>query len=148
MANIFSFKRVNWFLFTLSAIQKLYNNKNVLQDIKVKQVHSNECNFAFVVIFCSFYIFFDVKKYKMKFEKSAAWKNRSSHRRCSIKKGVIKSFAKFKGKHLRRSLVFNKVASLRHFSRTPFLQNTSGRMLLKKVQHGNRRGVTRTITNI
>ena len=26
---------------------------------------------------------------------------RSSHRRCSIKKGVLKNFAKFTGKHIR-----------------------------------------------
>ena len=37
---------------------------------------------------------------------------RSSHRRCSMKKGVLKNFPKFTGKHLCQSLVFNKVASL------------------------------------
>ena len=36
-------------------------------------------------------------------------KNRSRHRRCSLKKGVLKSFAKFTGKHLCQSLFFNKV---------------------------------------
>ena len=35
---------------------------------------------------------------------------KSSHQRCSAKKGVLKNFAKFTGKHLRRSLFFNKVA--------------------------------------
>ena len=35
---------------------------------------------------------------------------RSSHRRCSIKNGVLKNFAKLTGKHLCQSLVFNKVA--------------------------------------
>ena len=78
-------------------------------------------------------------------------KNRSSHRRCSARKGVLRNFAKFKGKHLCQSLYFNKVANLRpatllkqrlwhrcfpvnsaKFLRTPFLQNTSGRQLLKK----------------
>ena len=38
---------------------------------------------------------------------------RSSHRRCSIKKGVLENFAKFTGKHLSQSLFFNKVAGLR-----------------------------------
>ena len=75
--------------------------------------------------------------------------NRSSHRRCSIKKAVLKNFTKFTGKHLRQSLFFNKVAALRpatllkrkswhrrftvnfaKFLRTLFLQNTSGRLLL------------------
>ena len=35
--------------------------------------------------------------------------DRSSHRRCSIKKGVLRNFTKFTGKHLCRSLFFNKV---------------------------------------
>ena len=51
---------------------------------------------------------------------------RSNHKRCSIRRGVLKNFAKFTGKHLCQSLFFNKVAGLR-----PFLQNTSGRLLLK-----------------
>ena len=35
---------------------------------------------------------------------------RSSHRRCSVKKDVLRNFAKFTGKHLCQSLFFNKVA--------------------------------------
>ena len=35
---------------------------------------------------------------------------KSSHQRCSVKKGVLRNFAKFTGKHLCQSLVFNKVA--------------------------------------
>ena len=38
---------------------------------------------------------------------------RSSHKRCSMKKGVPRNFPKFIGKHLCQSLFFNKVASLR-----------------------------------
>ena len=76
-------------------------------------------------------------------------KNRSSHLRCSVKKGVLKNFAKFTGKHLSQSLVFNKVAVLRSstllkkklwhrcfpvnlekFLRIPyFIENTSIRLL-------------------
>ena len=37
---------------------------------------------------------------------------RSSHRRCSVKKGVLRNFAKFTVKHLSQSLFFNKVADL------------------------------------
>ena len=37
----------------------------------------------------------------------------SSHRRCSIKKGVLKNFSKLTGKHLCQSLFFNKVTDLR-----------------------------------
>ena len=38
--------------------------------------------------------------------------DRSSHQRCSVKKGVLKNFAKFTGKHMCQSLFFNKVAGL------------------------------------
>ena len=77
-------------------------------------------------------------------------KNRSSHRICSVKKGVLRNFAKFTRKHLYQSLFFNKVIGLRlvtllkkklwrrcfrmnfsEFLRTPFLQNTSRQLLLK-----------------
>ena len=70
---------------------------------------------------------------------------RSSHGRCSVKKGVPRNFAKFIWKHLCQSLFLNKVAGiwpatlfkkrLWHrcfhvnfvkFLRTLFLQNTSG----------------------
>ena len=75
--------------------------------------------------------------------------SRSSHRRCSVKKGVLRSFAKFTRKHLCQSLFFNEVADLRpatllkkrlrhrcfpvnfaKFLRTPLLQNTSRRLVL------------------
>ena len=35
---------------------------------------------------------------------------RSSHRRCSVRKSVIRNFSKFTWKHLWQSLFFNKVA--------------------------------------
>ena len=75
------------------------------------------------------------------------WIYRSSHQRCSMK-----NFAKFTGKHPCQSLFFNKVTGLRpatlfkkslwhrcfpvnfaKFLRVPFLQNTSGRLLLNLV---------------
>ena len=37
---------------------------------------------------------------------------RSSHWRCSVRKGVFRNFEKFAGKHLCQSLFFNKVAGL------------------------------------
>ena len=42
-------------------------------------------------------------------------KTRSSHRRCSVKKRVLKNVAKFTGKNLCQTLFFNKVAGLRQF---------------------------------
>ena len=41
--------------------------------------------------------------------------SRSSHQRCSVKKGVLKNFAKFTEKHLCQSLYFNKVAEACNF---------------------------------
>ena len=38
---------------------------------------------------------------------------RSSHRGYSVRKGALRNFAKFTGKHLCQSLFFNKVAVLR-----------------------------------
>ena len=74
---------------------------------------------------------------------------RSSHRRCSLRKGVLRNFVKFTGKHVCQSLLFNKVAGLRSatllkkklwhrcfpmnfakFLRTPLLRNISGRLLM------------------
>ena len=76
-------------------------------------------------------------------------KIRSSRQEVFCKKGVLRNFAKFTGKHLCQSLFLNKVAGLRSatllkkklwhrrlpvkfakFLRTPFLQNTSWRLLL------------------
>ena len=74
---------------------------------------------------------------------------RSSHPRCSVRKGVLRNLAKFPGKDLCQSLSFNKVSRLRpatlskkrlwhrrfsmNFSKflgTPFLQNTSRQLIL------------------
>ena len=74
---------------------------------------------------------------------------RSSHQRSSVKNGVLRNFAKFRGKHLCQVLIFNKVAgpepetlfkkrlwhrcfplNFAKFLRTPFSQKTSGRLLL------------------
>ena len=77
--------------------------------------------------------------------------NRSSHQRCSIKKGVLRNFAKSTGKHLCQSLFFSKVAGACNFIkkgtlaqefssgfckflRTPFVQNTLERLLLECAQ--------------
>ena len=62
---------------------------------------------------------------------------RNSHWRYSVKKGILRNFAKFIGKHLCRVFFYNKVAGLKYLPvnfvkllRTPFLRNTSGRLTL------------------
>ena len=69
---------------------------------------------------------------------------KSSLRRCSLKKGVLRNFVKFTGKHLCQSLTYVRPkallkkrlwfrcfpANFAKFLRTHFLQNTSARLLL------------------
>ena len=59
---------------------------------------------------------------------------RSSHQRFSIRKGVFRNFAKFAEKHLYQNLFLIKFmwisVNFTKFLRTPFLQNTSGRLFL------------------
>ena len=59
--------------------------------------------------------------------------SRSSHQRCSVKKGVVRNFAKFTGKDLFQGLFFNRGTLAQLFScqfckifMNTFLQNTSG----------------------
>ena len=78
-------------------------------------------------------------------KKKLVWNFRSSRLEAFYRKGVLRNFAKFTGKHLCQSLFFNKAASPRlvtllkkrlwhrsfpvnfaEFLRTSFLQNTSG----------------------
>ena len=52
---------------------------------------------------------------------------RSNHRRCSMREGVLRNFAKFTEKHLFQSLFFNKVAGQEFCE---IAKNASGRLLL------------------
>ena len=104
----------------------------------------NHVSIIFYLVFssCS-YFKFSCKKWQI---------SRSSHRRCSVRKGVLRNFAKFTGKHPCQRLFFNRVGGLKpatlfkkrlwrrcflvnfaKFLTTPFLQNTSGRLLLNQV---------------
>ena len=62
---------------------------------------------------------------------------RSSHQKCSLRKGVLRNFAKFTGNCLRPSAFLKKrllhrcfPVNFAKFLRTPFLQITYGRLLL------------------
>ena len=72
----------------------------------------------------------------------------SSHRSCSVKKCVLRNCAKFTGKHLCQSLIFNKElttlfkkryrcfhVNFAKFLRTHFLRNTSGPLLFSFLTH-------------
>ena len=58
-------------------------------------------------------------------------KFRSSLQRCSVKKIVLRNFAKFTGKHLKRLWHRCFPLNFTKFLRTPFSQNPSGRLLPK-----------------
>ena len=96
--------------------------------------------FCFPIIFLFLFSFFYWKTFEKMYK--------SSHQRCSVKKGVLRNFSKSTGKHLCQSLFFSKVAgalatllkkrlwhrcfpvNFAKFLRTPFSQNTAGRLLL------------------
>ena len=92
---------------------------------------------------------------------------RSTHRRYSVKKGVLGNFAKSTGKHLCQSLFFNKVKGLRpatlvkerlwywcflvsfgKFSKKTFLRNTCGQLLMNFITIKNTDMGRRKITNL
>ena len=56
-----------------------------------------------------------ITEIQKKKKKKTLTRNRSSHQRFYVKKGVLRHFAKFTGKHLSQSLFFNKVTVLNIF---------------------------------
>ena len=70
---------------------------------------------SIIYVFLYLYIQYLVKELKSKVHKcySKASNIRSSHRRCSVKVGVLKNFTKFTGKHMSLNLFVSKVAGLR-----------------------------------
>ena len=83
---------------------------------KSLQLYSKLCCRYFAVYFMSF---FQTGSLKNTFPQTLVITTvvlsmyRSSHRKCSMKKGVFKNFTKFTGKRLCQSLFFNKVVGLR-----------------------------------
>ena len=98
------------------------------------------------IIIWNFFFFFRNNQLELLYSKNISDKSRSSHQRCSMKKGVLRNFTKFTRKNLSRvSFLIKLQASglkpatflekrLWHrcfpvnfvqFLRTPFLQNTS-----------------------
>ena len=79
---------------------------------------------------------------------------RSSHQKCSMKKGALRNFTKFTGKvadlipaTLLKMRPWHRYfpVNLTKFLRTPFLHNTSGQLLLTFLEL---KGVFRTLSNI
>ena len=88
------------------------------KDLKSKYVHFIQK--YYIYISC---LFFEIKRFSV-------WSFiRSSHQRCSIKKGVLRNFIKFTGKHLCQGLFFNKVEH--RIYRTPSVAASSSLMNVK-----------------
>ena len=124
-----------WYLLT-----RIFSYKNrILDSVLIRKNTLSENPYSRI-----FYAVYETKK-----RVSLLFIDRSSHRRCSVTKDVLRNFAKFTGKHLCQRLFFNKVAGLRlatllkkklwhryfpvnfaKFLSTAFLQNTSGWVLL------------------
>ena len=140
----------------------MYSIKKVL--LRISQYsQENTCVGTTQLFSCEYYKIFKTTFFEehLRTAVSATWKilqmkmnkvsfdSRSSHQRCSIKKGALKNFAKFTGKHLCQSLFFNKgcrpktgnfieketmtqlfSVNFVKFSRTYILQKSSGWMLM------------------
>ena len=96
------------FILTLTAVPSLSQPLTYVIFIYILQQLSWYYNFYFVL-----------------FRSTISENASSSHRRCSVRRGVLKNFLKFTAKHLCQCLFFNKIAG------QSFLQSTSGRLLLK-----------------
>ena len=117
--------RVNFVI--LSIIFTTWNKQLRQQSKRKHPVNRYSVFFVFCFLFLLFF-------------KNVSSKFKSSHWRCSVKKGVLKIFTKFTGKHLWLSPATLLKRRLRHrcfplnfvkFLRTAFLQNTSGQLLLR-----------------
>ena len=142
------------FLYTLSFSFNQYLQsqfKNIIAgycESKIFRSVQNECS-SVSTIFSMWYsfqtYFYHSHCHKINYKHNH---NRSSNRRCSVRKAVLRNFAKFTGKHLCQSLSIHKIAEVRpatllkkrfwhrcfpvNFAkclRTPFLQNTFRRPL-------------------
>ena len=78
-----------------------------LSDLWLEKRHSRTINIPMVKSFSR------SKGWIFKWRLVIASTYRSSHRRCSVKKGVLRNFAKLTVKHLCQRLFFNKVTGLR-----------------------------------
>ena len=61
---------------------------------------------------CLLKSWFSIQTFLFLFKIIISFTVRSSHQRCSMRKGALRNFAKFTGKHLCKSLFLNKVAGL------------------------------------
>ena len=112
--------------FSLPDMQFAANHTGLyLSTVKGKDKKWGHCLAAKVIIQFNIELVYSIWKpviWKYNFSNSlnVQWSScsRSSSRRCSVRKDVLRNLAKFTGKHLCQSLYFNKVTGLRQFSGT------------------------------
>ena len=86
-------------------------NQNLLQFFTQEYVSGMCMNLFFSILLMPV----NMKKFlhNVNYEKITAIRiDRSSHQKCSIKKGILRNFTKVTGKHQYQSLFFNKVAGV------------------------------------
>ena len=101
----------------LSLKQLSYLSKNFLKFVCIlsSELRANLVTRIFIILMFhkhSFVIFYRKKITTPLLFVQVSSRLRSSDRRCSVKKGVLRNFAKFTGKYLCQRLFFNKVAGL------------------------------------
>ena len=116
-SKILSVINNNWKKYLLDNFWKFVNNLSLIS-VTIYQHSPNYLHWVFFIKIL-FIRNTGVKKAKKKnylgIMLRLTFKNsfhRSSHQLCSLKKGFLKSFAKFTAKHLRQGVFFNKVAGL------------------------------------
>ena len=133
-------------------LKSLTSNKSILQ--KKVNIWTISGYFPF---FISFFCWNEISKKSSIKEDTRKMENckanhildRSSHRRCSVRKDVLRNFAKFTWKHLCQGLFMSGPKASTFLKKrlwhrcfpgnsakllkTPFLQNTSGKLLLFRV---------------
>ena len=116
------FTKENFWTIYIKYVWYMYNNINQTK-IYIKVIYSLLFTFLHLNFNCTFlWAVFTIVKLKQRiFEITSTWVT-TRHRilsaflaecqKCSMKKSVLKNFAKFTGKHLCQSLFFNQVGGL------------------------------------
>ena len=86
-------------LIVITLLNNLANDLSPNRAIKSLQI------FQFYEFFCT-----NISQAELEILRNSSAIFRSSHRRCSIEKTILKHFVTFTGKHLCRGLFFNKIA--------------------------------------
>ena len=110
--SMYSFEFCHFYSNSSRSFPKFSRCNFVVQFLKSSIIW--ECRWLFIFQ-CYYNTFFSNCNELLTCDECSYWhySYRSSHRRCSARKGVLRNLAKFTGKHLCQSLFFNKVSGLK-----------------------------------